>query len=100
MLQRNDQRIVQLLGAQDVFSAELQQWPDTVADLFVVGQQISELALLVQSRPVIADSVVEQQAGHPVLHLHHLSDHQVSVAQHTSPITDLGEHMWHSGSRS
>jgi hypothetical protein len=24
----------------------------------------------------------------------------VSVAQHTSPITDLGEHMWHSGSRS
>src|ERR1700757_4829665 len=53
-LQSADQRIVQLLTSLDLFPADLQQGANAVADLLVVGEQIAEVALLMQALLVVA----------------------------------------------
>jgi transposase len=59
-------------------------------DLFVGRHKILEVARLVKPALVVIHPNLHQQPGYPVLHLHHLLDNQVPVAQRSAPVPDLG----------
>src|ERR1700682_378936 len=79
--QRTDQGIVKLLGSNDRLPAELQQRPDTLAHLVVARHQLREVTQLMQPVLVVAHSGLHQQTRNAVLHLDHLLQHKIPVAQ-------------------
>ena len=73
-----------------MFAAYFEQRPDALVDLLVRREQVSEVTQLVPPLFVVAHSGLHQQPRNAVLHLDHLLQHKVPVAQRSAPVPDLG----------
>ena len=78
--------------ALDRLPAQLQQRPYARMNLLVRGEQFTEITHLVQPLFVVLHACLHQQAGDPVLHLHHLPHQQMPVPQRAASVSDLGRH--------
>src|SRR5258708_27588742 len=85
-----NQGIVQPLRSNDRLPAQLQQRSDTLVNLFVARHQFREVTQLVQPLLVVTHSGLHQQTRNAVLHLDHLLQHKVPVAQRPAPVPNLG----------
>ena len=63
-------------------------------NFLVGGQKLVKISRLVKPALVVIHPGLHQQPRYPVLHLHHLLDHQAPVAKYTAPVSNLGRsHM-------